>query len=111
MAGTQVRCANETGPMSIGENRRDAAASAADGARPAEAVKRIRCGGRHTVFAPRHSGRRRTITYPCNYLYITRAACTVAVPPAACHGPAEPIAMAPVAGRSTDFQGRRALRP
>ena len=59
MAGTQVRCANETGPMSIGENRRDAAASAADGARPAEALKRIRCGGRHTVFAPRHSGRRR----------------------------------------------------
>jgi hypothetical protein len=59
MAGTQLRCANETGPMSIGENRRDAAASAADGARPAEALKRFRCGGRHTVFAPRHSGRRR----------------------------------------------------
>jgi hypothetical protein len=49
--------------MSIGENRRDAAASAADGARPAEAVKRIRCGGRHTVFAPRHSG-----TPPHNHL-------------------------------------------
>jgi hypothetical protein len=50
MAGTQVRCASATGPMSIGENSRDAAASAADGTRPAEAVNRIRCGGRHTAF-------------------------------------------------------------
>ena len=49
MAGTQVRCASDTGPISIGENSRDAAASAADGIRPAEAVNLIRCGGRHTV--------------------------------------------------------------
>jgi hypothetical protein len=38
-----------TGPISIGENRREAAASAADGTRPAEAEYRIRCGGRHIV--------------------------------------------------------------
>jgi hypothetical protein len=35
--------------MAIGENSRDAAASAADGTRPAEAVNLIRCGGRHTA--------------------------------------------------------------
>ena len=38
MAGTQVRCSSVTGPMSTGENSRDAAASAADGMRPAAAV-------------------------------------------------------------------------
>jgi hypothetical protein len=38
MAGTQVRCSSRTGPMSIGENSTDAAASAADGMRPAAAV-------------------------------------------------------------------------
>lgn len=35
--------------MAIGENSRDADASAADGTRPADAVYLIRCGGRHTA--------------------------------------------------------------
>ena len=37
--------------MSTGENSREAAASAADGARPATAVNLIRCGGRHTLYS------------------------------------------------------------
>jgi hypothetical protein len=49
MAGTHVRCASAIGPIWIGENKRDARASAADGTRPAEALNRIRCDGRHTV--------------------------------------------------------------
>jgi hypothetical protein len=35
----------------MGEKRRDAAASAADGTRPAEALYLIRCGGRHTYYS------------------------------------------------------------
>jgi hypothetical protein len=52
MAGTQVRWASEIGPTSIEEKSREAAASAAAGTRPAEAVKRRRCAGRHTSIYP-----------------------------------------------------------
>ena len=52
MAGTQVRWASDTGPISTAENNRDAAASDADGTRPAEAVNLMRCGGLHTSLAP-----------------------------------------------------------
>src|SRR6202034_4565171 len=60
MAGTQVRCASVTGPMSTGENSRDAAASAAEGTRLAEASNRIRCGGRHIFH---RSVQRRNVSY------------------------------------------------
>src|SRR5271157_711591 len=49
MAGSHVRCASAIRPTSIGENKREARASAADGTRPAEGLNRTRCGGRHTT--------------------------------------------------------------
>ena len=99
IAGTQVRCASATGPMSTGENRRDAAASAADGTRPAEAVNRIRCGGRHTVLLRGVRRSRRNAL-----VYHKSGSPAGALPPAACHGRPKPIAMAPVAAAPRIFK-------
>ena len=89
MAGTQVRWASDTGPISTAENKREAAASDAEGMRPAAAVNLMRCGGRHTCFPPRFQGDNR----PCPHIALVGAAVAPAGAHACQYGP-KPIARA-----------------